>query len=198
MDKPSWDKNLFAYCDNDPINRVDNGGDWWNWIAGAVVGAVVGATVKIVSNAVSGKEWNDDLLGAVVGGAVYGGIVGGTGNLAVASYAGAAAESLTNEVVSYTPIAKYNGQEQKALTKSNLKSSAKKIVKDTAVDGTISLISGKVANNAVPIGATWIKPTKIASRLFGSYARKIWAQEAWGVASSGIMNAILSRDGMRG
>ena len=34
------DKNFYAYCDNDPINRIDNGGEFWeeigNWLSNAV------------------------------------------------------------------------------------------------------------------------------------------------------------------
>ena len=39
------DKNLFSYCDNNPIMRVDHGGEFWHVAIGAVVGAVVGVTV---------------------------------------------------------------------------------------------------------------------------------------------------------
>ena len=28
-DKANWDKNLFAYCDNNPISRKDDGGEFW-------------------------------------------------------------------------------------------------------------------------------------------------------------------------
>ena len=31
-DKANWDKNLFAYCDNDPVSRKDDGGDLWEEI----------------------------------------------------------------------------------------------------------------------------------------------------------------------
>ena len=35
------DKNLYAYCDNNPVTRKDDGGEFWMAI-GAAVGAVVG------------------------------------------------------------------------------------------------------------------------------------------------------------
>ena len=31
-DKANWDKNLFAYCDNNPVSRKDDGGDLWEEI----------------------------------------------------------------------------------------------------------------------------------------------------------------------
>ncbi|MBR0577473.1 RHS repeat-associated core domain-containing protein, partial [Proteiniclasticum sp. BAD-10] len=49
------DKNLFAYCDNNPIMRTDEEGDCWIAI-GAIVGGVIGATVSAVSQyATTGK-----------------------------------------------------------------------------------------------------------------------------------------------
>ena len=40
-DKANWDKNLFAYCDDDPVNRKDDGGEFWHIIAaGAINNAV--------------------------------------------------------------------------------------------------------------------------------------------------------------
>lgn len=43
------DKNLYAYCDNNPITRSDNGGEFWN----VVVGAVVGGAISLVSSTIS-------------------------------------------------------------------------------------------------------------------------------------------------
>ncbi len=31
-EKANWDKNLFAYCDNDPVNRKDDEGNIWKWL----------------------------------------------------------------------------------------------------------------------------------------------------------------------
>ncbi len=36
------DKNLYAYCDNNPVMRVDKDGEIWNVLIGAGVGALVG------------------------------------------------------------------------------------------------------------------------------------------------------------
>ena len=32
------DKNLFAYCDNNPVTRADDGGEWWHIAIGAAIG----------------------------------------------------------------------------------------------------------------------------------------------------------------
>ena len=34
------DKNLYAYCDNNPVMRSDNGGEFWHILAGGVIGGV--------------------------------------------------------------------------------------------------------------------------------------------------------------
>ena len=48
-DKANWDKNLFAYCDDDPVNRKDDGGEFWHIIA---AGAINGA-ISAINNAVT-------------------------------------------------------------------------------------------------------------------------------------------------
>ena len=90
----STNKNLYSYCDNNPIVRADNGGELWNLIIGAAVGAVAGFVGQvvgdIVTSVISGEvtisNWQT-YTGAVVGGAVGGAILGGTGNVALANAA---------------------------------------------------------------------------------------------------------------
>ena len=43
------DKNLYAYCDNNPVMRIDKTGCIWNILIGAGVGAVLGAISSIAS-----------------------------------------------------------------------------------------------------------------------------------------------------
>ena len=71
--------NLYAYCGNNPVMRVDeNGTSFWDWLLGAaIVVAAIALTVVTaglaapVSAAVGGG-----LLGAIVGGAVAGAVGG--------------------------------------------------------------------------------------------------------------------------
>ena len=54
------DKNLFAYCDNNPVVRSDYGGEFWNVVIGAVIGGAVSLVSSIVSEAIEGDfTWKD-------------------------------------------------------------------------------------------------------------------------------------------
>ncbi len=48
------DKNLFSYCDNNPIIRADNGGEFWHVVAGAVIGGAI----ELGSQLLSGEKVN--------------------------------------------------------------------------------------------------------------------------------------------
>ena len=52
------DKNLYAYCDNNPVMRKDDGGEFWHIVAGAAIGGLIGGISSIVGQAVSGRKIN--------------------------------------------------------------------------------------------------------------------------------------------
>lgn len=53
------DKNLYAYCDNNPVMRVDEDGEFWlTALIGGAIGAIVGA-----SAALSGGDAFDIFIG---------------------------------------------------------------------------------------------------------------------------------------
>ena len=73
------DKNLFAYCDNNPVMRVDESGEFWSILIGAGVGLVVQYISDILNNIQSGETGKDifkptssgtDYLASIIGGAV--------------------------------------------------------------------------------------------------------------------------------
>ena len=41
------DKNLFAYCDNNPVTRTDGEGTIWHIVVGAVIGGIINSTTDI-------------------------------------------------------------------------------------------------------------------------------------------------------
>ncbi|MGM9646446.1 MAG: RHS repeat-associated core domain-containing protein, partial [Eubacteriales bacterium] len=65
------DKNLYAYCDNNPVMRIDDGGEFWHIVVGAAIGGLIGAASKLISNKISGKEdiWDGVAMAAVTGAA---------------------------------------------------------------------------------------------------------------------------------
>ena len=84
-------------------------------------------------------------------------------------------ESICNEVISYTSVA---GEKQKELTYENVVQSTITVAKETAINGTITAVTGKAASKFVKINSGWFKPQKLMSSFFGKYAQKIWAQAA--------------------
>ena len=67
------DKNYFAYCDNNPTSRSDDGGEFWNLVVGAAVGGIMGA----LSSYATGGSKTDIAIGALSGAA--NGLVAATG-----------------------------------------------------------------------------------------------------------------------
>ena len=55
------DKNLYAYCDNNPIMRVDRGGEFWGAIARFVGGVVAQYVGDVIGNVIEGKTGWDIL-----------------------------------------------------------------------------------------------------------------------------------------
>ena len=89
------DKNLYAYCDNNPVVRADGSGEFWHIVVGAVVGAVISTAVTVAMNVYTGAEWSDGLFTAALSGAASGalgmtgvtfaGLVGGNTAIAMAA-----------------------------------------------------------------------------------------------------------------
>jgi len=98
------DKNLFAYCDNNPVMRMDIGGEFWNWLIGAAVGDVSGLIGQVVSDIVTSVVNNEITIsswetyaGSVIGGALGGAVLGGTGNVTLAGIVSDASTTLIGQ-----------------------------------------------------------------------------------------------------
>ncbi len=94
------DKNLYAYCDNNPIMRVDNDGNFWLTaiIGGALVGLVSQLVSDFITSAVDG-ELKFSSVSTYVGAAVGGAVGGLLGNTFLGNVAADATESVIGTVV---------------------------------------------------------------------------------------------------
>ncbi len=97
------DKNLFAYCDNNPLLRIDESGDFWHIIVGAATGALISGLTTIVLNVASRKRFDDGLGLSMLSGAASGALAATSAGV-VAMIAGNAAismaENATGQIVS--------------------------------------------------------------------------------------------------
>lgn len=100
---------MFAYCGNNPVSRKDDGGEFWNFVVGAVVGAVVAAVTTAVDAVkedgwdalTSGKTWAKMGVSAVCG-AINGTVAASGVHVLVGGVVGGATgfvESLSHELI---------------------------------------------------------------------------------------------------
>ena len=95
-----YDKNLYAYCDNNPIMRKDTGGEFWTIAASALIGAVISAGIEFgMELAFDGKIDAGSIGLAALSGAA-GGALAATGFGYGGQIIGNAAISGVSEVIS--------------------------------------------------------------------------------------------------
>lgn len=105
------DKNLFAYCDNNPVMRVDEDGEFWLELGIMVVGGLVGAVFNSIASALSQKAVTGDVDMKSVAVAAASGFVSGA---VAASPLGILGQSIAGGVIgglSYIANAYVTGQE---------------------------------------------------------------------------------------
>ena len=77
-DSANYDKNLFAYCDNNPVVRADSSGYIWTTTLGIMaVGGAIGAGISAISSALTQKAFNGSINWKSVGVAAASGFVSG-------------------------------------------------------------------------------------------------------------------------
>ena len=69
------DKNLYAYCDNNPVVREDRDGEFWN----VLVGALIGGGLELAGQLISGKSLSEVNWKKVGVATVSGGITAAVG-----------------------------------------------------------------------------------------------------------------------
>ena len=145
--------NMFAYCGNNPVARVDSSGEIWHIAAGAIAGAGFGVITKIITNKISGERWNSGLGTAAVAGAVSGGLA--------ASGAGLAAQVVGNAVISMSN----NAVDQFVSMSTTTETDTSFNFGSMLIDGAIGALAGYAggpgagSKNLTNIGLTNIKRT---------------------------------------
>ena len=125
------DKNLYAYCDNNPVIRVDGNGEAWHIAIGAFVGGIFGGAAKFVSNLIEGEDVFDGVGSAFLTGAASGALAA-TGVGVFGSIVGNAGISMVGNAT--TQIVENKGFDNFD-------------VGDMLIDGTIGGISGAVGGS---------------------------------------------------
>ena len=93
---------MFAYCGNDPVNRIDESGKYWFAAATGIIGFIVGGISQIAINYACGKgvsELGEGVMGAAFGGGAYGLATGFGVNPLFAGFIGACVESLVTGTI---------------------------------------------------------------------------------------------------
>ncbi|MBQ6838550.1 MAG: RHS repeat-associated core domain-containing protein, partial [Clostridia bacterium] len=130
-DSANYDKNLFAYCDNNPVVRVDSSGYIWHIVGGAAFGSLFAGIMTIGSNLLSGESVTKGLATSMVAGAASGALAA-SGIGIVGMVAGNTAISMVENGVNQ--IIENNGFDN---------FDVKDMVKDGVVGGTFAAIGGK-------------------------------------------------------
>ena len=128
------DRNVYAYCDNDPVSRDDDGGKFWNIAIGALVGAVVGAVASVATQLITTGSVN---AGSVAIAAVSGAISGGLA---------ASGIPVKGQVIANAIIGGASSAADTYATRDE-NTNAWTYVKNTLIGAGIGVLSGKIGGN---------------------------------------------------
>ena len=167
------DKNLYAYCDNNPISRADRGGKFWNTIIGTVTGAIIGG----VNAALTGSSIKAGIVSGAVSGAISGAaldIAVATGGIGVMAFAviGGAGGGAIGSIISQT----MNNQPVDPLA----------VLTDAVIGGIAGFMSygSALATGATPLRETLKQPMKEVAVQAVKDTASTTAISSWGAGSS--------------
>ncbi len=133
------DKNLFAYCDNNPVSRIDDDGEFWHLVAGAAIGAAIGATTSIVSQVISGDKIDIASVAISAGAGAVSGVLTASGVGIVGQMAGGVLISCASNIAQQNRDISLGRREN---------FSGGELALDMAVGGVCGAISGAGASSA--------------------------------------------------
>lgn len=165
--------NLFAYCDNNPVNRADVEGDIWNVVAGAACGAAANVTVQLISNFCTGERLSSGIASAAVSGAVSGAVTAlpGAGTVASAivnGVAGAAVEAHNQ----YSTYAEKKRRGQKQNTRLEIAASIGKAAVVSALPSVVGSRSKSSVKTMGKAAKKIMKQSKTCGRILSKSAKR--------------------------
>ena len=130
-----YDKNLYIYCDDNPVIRIDSSGAVWHLAIGAAVGVATQFIADVGFGLVSGSSFGEvmsslspvDYASAAIGGAIAATGIGIVGSITINAALGGA---------TYVANCSYKG----------VTANAKDFIISTATGGVSGLIGGRGAN----------------------------------------------------
>ena len=202
------DKNLYAYCDNNPIMRGDDEGDCWHILIGLGVAFAFEVSSQLIANGgdFTNLNWANIGIATAVGGItaacgpVSGAIVSGLGNvimeginqrkegtkdyskLAVAAFVGASASLIGS---AFGAVAKKIGGK---IAVNNLSKESPGIIKKTVL--SFIKVPGNERNMVKNLSWTVAKYRNLPGLLVGKNIPQIFNSLAVGFSGYGIMGAI--------
>ena len=148
-----YDKNLFAYCDNNPVMRVDVGGEFWHIVAGTVIGGLISGITSAVTQKITTGSVDWGRVGTATLAGAASGALASTGIGAVGQMVGGATISMANNAVDQVV-------ENKGFNNFD--------VGDMLIDGAIGAAAGRIGgagagNNALKSSAKLMNKNIISS-----------------------------------
>lgn len=130
-----YDKNLYAYCDNNSVMRIDSSGAVWHLAVGAVVGVATQFVADVGIGLATGSSFGEvisslslvDYAAAAIGGAIAASGIG---------FAGAVVANATLGGTTYLANCSYKG----------VKANKKDFIASTVIGGVAGAIGGPGAN----------------------------------------------------
>ena len=181
--------NLYAYCNNDPVNKYDPSGHFGIWALIAITAAsmLIGGGAQLISNAMVGKT-GDELWRGVAGAAVGAGVNAlalclamptGGASLFIASGASTVAQTGVDTLETVIRGEEVNWG-QTAI--------------DFGLNFATTLAGNYLGSKMVPTNSGWFQPQKFLSVFTKSYGQKFLLQTAIGAGLSGTVNFIRKND----
>lgn len=157
--------NLYLYCGNDPVNKIDKNGEFWWAVAQIAIPTVIASTIKVVSNIANGKKPLENVLGTALGTAC-GAMVGMGWKSTLGAITGGIMGSFVSSTINECEDYLYGRKEP---TKKNVLNSTKTVLEYSMAGG----MTGGISSYLYSSSSKGANPKKILTSFVGKKAQKI-------------------------